>query len=66
MELVAEAPELKSGAGAEQYLYCACEDVEGLDGLRLDMLMLDECGSLLGTAQENVRLCFRKYQYHAL
>lgn len=54
MEFVAETLQLEGCSGPVHDLDSAGEDVECLDGLMLDLLMLDECGGLLGAAQKYV------------
>ena len=54
MELISKTSELKGCADAEHNLDSACEDMERLHCLMLDVLMLDESGCLLCTAEEDV------------
>ena len=54
MEFVAETLQFQSSSGLVHDLDSAGEDVECLDGLMLDLLMLDECSGLLGAAQKYV------------
>jgi hypothetical protein len=59
VESVSQALKLKGGSCAEHDLDSACENMERLYCLMLDMLVLDECRCFLSAAEQDIHYLLR-------